>query len=695
MPSIRQHQEKNILCTTVPELVECGVSENYIKKALNQQRQGKVTCWPHHKEGNTIYIWYDGLKENYKALIKAILCRGTDPYRFASTQAIDNYLVTTPSDETQLTNYRKPDGRALTDEEQDRYRNAVRWLNLLDHFDQAPRIRKVFNLSKGEFNIMVMDPIKELGVDLPKNYSRLKNKLREYRDKGATAVIPEGKFCNHNSKKLGKVNGVYNPTTERKIKNLIIEAAARPNNFNKSQITRAVNMVLKAHNLEPVSYHTIYNVLRSGEAQAISTAGSRGIREFNVKHTMHVKRKKPTSPMLFVSVDGWTAELLYQDNGNYMNRLVVVMVMDPFNNYPLGYAVGDRENIDLIKEANRNALLHSRELFGDLYTPWQLQSDNYGIKALRPFYEAMSKHFIPAAVGNAKAKPVEPYFSYLNKEYCQYMPNWSGFNVTARRENQPNAEWLDKNKKNIPSRLEVIRQIDNIISIERSRKHSDYVNAFMAAGAAHKLILSTENYYYLLGESTPPNRVHAMGITPKIQGEKLYFDTFDNRLRDLAHVRFTLHYDPADTSQALAVSECGQHRILVQEKYQQPMALADRKEGDAKELQRIREFNKRRKDLLTQRRLEAMNDARELTNGHTLALDPHQEASLKLMFTYNGQQKEALQDAKKLGAAKPEIPEEITNQAREEKEDQERKKSIQELHEEYINSKVDFNQYLD
>src|SRR5690606_8235724 len=120
----------------------------------------------------------------------------------------------------------------------------------------------------------------------------------------------------------------------------------------------------------------------------------------------------------------------YQDKNSYSNRLVIVVVLDAVNKYPVGYAIGDRENSNLIQEANRNAIMHMKELFGNSYRPWQLQSDRYALKKLTPFYQAVAHLHTPAAVGNAKSKIIEPYFKYLNKECQKYFPhNWSGFNI--------------------------------------------------------------------------------------------------------------------------------------------------------------------------------------------------------------------------------------------------------------------------
>ena len=69
---------ERVFCVTVSELVSWGVSETYMKRGISAQRNGEVYCWPHHKEGNTVYIHYEGLKDKYKALIRSLLMDGKD-----------------------------------------------------------------------------------------------------------------------------------------------------------------------------------------------------------------------------------------------------------------------------------------------------------------------------------------------------------------------------------------------------------------------------------------------------------------------------------------------------------------------------------------------------------------------------------------------------------------------------------------
>ena len=176
-----------------------------------------------------------------------------------------------------------------------------------------------------------------------------------------------------------------------------------------------------------------------------------GANNFDNTRQMQVKRTRPTAALAMVSMDGWTVELLYQATHTdkkghnittYSNRLTLVVLIDVMNDYPLGYAIGEGESPDLIRQAIQNAIDHTRQLFGHWHILNQLQCDNYQKKALMPTYALVADKVTPARVGNAKAKPVEPYFSYLNTTYCQLLDNWSGFGVTSNPLRQPNAESL-------------------------------------------------------------------------------------------------------------------------------------------------------------------------------------------------------------------------------------------------------------
>ena len=227
-------------------------------------------------------------------------------------------------------------------------------------------------------------------------------------------------------------------------------------NLDNEQVAMLYNVVAEKLGWQPITASAI-KLWR--ERYDLETAGGRlGSKEFYNQRSMQNRRSAPTAPLNMWSLDGWDVELYYQKTTTkggksvttYNNRLTVVVVLDPFNKYPVGYAIGERECAELITEAMRNAANHTAELFGQRYRAHQIQSDHYAMKAMTPIYSVSGDRVTPARVGNAKAKPIERYFLTLNKTYCQLMPNWSGFGITSNKNLQPNSDALNMLRKSFP-----------------------------------------------------------------------------------------------------------------------------------------------------------------------------------------------------------------------------------------------------
>ena len=120
----------------------------------------------------------------------------------------------------------------------------------------------------------------------------------------------------------------------------------------------------------------------------------------------------------------------------YGLRPYLVLVIDTHNDYPIGWALGDREDFSLIKQAVKHAIDHTKELTGGYLRPAQVQSDNFSRKQLSGLLSQLCWHrYTPAAVGNAKAKPIERVFGYLGRRYLQMLTNFKGHNLTACAQN--------------------------------------------------------------------------------------------------------------------------------------------------------------------------------------------------------------------------------------------------------------------
>lgn len=423
---------------------------------------------------------------------------------------------------------------------------------------------------------------------LPANPRVLQRKYREYINGGEPdyGALISGKFRNGNAAKVATKEQVA----------WITKFIGFHTNVDCQEVADAYNTFCDTCGWKKITGRTVWNwAQRYGWAV---DAGRYGAKAYLNRYGMQVKRLAPTAPMLFWSLDGWTVELYYRKRNNrgrttYCNRLTVVVVLDPYNKYPIGYATGEQESPALIKAALRNAANHTAELFGQRYRPVQLQSDNYQIKVMLPVY-GIAEYVTPAAVGNAKAKPIEPYFRRLNHKYAKKCSgNWSGYGVTSRKESQPNLEWLNAHKGEIPDEATVRGQIDWIINSERGLKREAYVAGWSKTPADCRLPMPTERYLLTFGEETGyKNALEGSGLNVRLLGARRSYDSFDLEFRKYAHVRWNIKYDPDNLHEVLAVNDEGDLRFVLEEKHLQPMALADRRPGDAEKLQRIRDFNR-------------------------------------------------------------------------------------------------------
>lgn len=666
-----------ILYLDFKDLLSAGWKEDTIKKA-NFRNGPNWMMIPNPTDKRMPLVQYDTLRLKDKERIIALF---GDPYEYVAKQPIKQLVQPDPIAEKFYVDYRYAENKFLPADHRNRYTTAAAWLNMLIKVNADKKfIKNELKLSLDQFWTAVLDIIRIDAIELPITYRPLLAKMKAYKENGYSCLI-DWRFGNKNTAKLGKTEDGFDPQLREKQLAFIRKAASMPNNFDAMQITNGVNAVFEKQGWPIVSSATVYNLMN--ENRHLTLAGSRGKRAYNNEISMQTKRSRPVFPLYYFTLDGWTVELLYQENGKFHHRLTMVVVLDAMNNYPIGYAIGDREDTELIRQANRNAALHIKELFGDNYQPWQLQSDNYGIKNLTPFYGAMAHLHTPAAVGNAKAKVIEPYFSYLNKNYCQYLPNWSGFNLNSKKSNQPNTEFLDKTKHNLPNKAAVIMQIESMMMAERKSKIQAYMQAWENTPADKKLVMNKMDMLMVHGRpSKHLNSIDGMGLTITLGGNRITFDSFDPSFRALQHLKWQVIYDEQDMSHVIVENYDVNKKFLLERKRVLPIDIQSMKPEDHQYRSQITQFNNDRRDEVMQKYLEDDNAvAAVLSNTEMLENETH----TKLMFTYKGQQKEKLQDAKGLKQHIENIESETTDL----------QVNWQQKREEYLNSKTDFSQYLD
>lgn len=702
---------KHTLCVTMPEMVRCGVSENTFYDGIRRQRNGEVSCWPHHKEGKTVYLHYQGLKPPYQAMIRKVLMDNLTVEEWYNRngritqieQRLEPYAVLSAADNLFFDKAKYPTGEKLSIEAQTQAREACRWLSMFLHLKCKSDVKAIGYSTVQELYDDAIFLFTNKGIALPTAYCKLRQKIREFEKEGAACCIDKRGQNNKNAAK------VY---TEEQVA-LLRSICGRGASYNSRQIAELYNMVAQAKGWDNISRRSALNYLK--EYHLIVKAGRDGSEAFRNKISMQIRRRRPTEALSFWSLDGWTVELYYQKDvkdskgkiiHTYQNRLTAVIVIDAACDYPVGYALADGESVALIRQAVKNAIDHCYDVMGDYYKPYQIQSDHYGIKSMGTIYEDAAKYFTPARVKNAKSKPVERYFKSLNQNYCQFFfgnSNWSGFGITARKESQPNIDVLNSAKRTFPDREGCIRQIEWIISEERKKKQETWLKAWERMPRADRLVMDRETYLFHFGTRTDrPIRIQAGCLEPVIKGVKMAYDTFDLDFRKNPLQSWTVIYDDRDMRSILVTDNTEKQRFLLESVYQQPMTLRDRRPGDAAALAKVDEFNKRELEPYV---INTVANDMEIV-GQMLDQSPELEGkrTYTMLTDSRGQQKAYLQHASLIKSEEDlatEMEEKISLQVakavikRQKKAEKVAKKQAEIAYESYLRKKLDLNKIRD
>ena len=693
----------DILYMEFSEVVECGVDASTLIKG----KQRSANIWrfiDDPLDKRKVLIDYEHMKAVYKKLVTDHF---GNPYDRMARMPI---LKLVELDAKAHEHYRKHTYTlgnkvvGLGVDVVNKYTRAASWLNMVNRVSADRRIVKDgIGISIGMFDEHVqhlvalekkrgeMEGYAGLDVlpgDFPSSQQRLKGKAERYKAEGYDMLIDplfgnkiasklgrpaeitmanagdDGGLLTENGEKVplklpksGGYGGGFDPEIYEKQMAVIRAIARKHNNFDAGQVREMSNLLFTANGWKCPSVGRIRDIIN--ENKHLLTAGRQGKQVYMDKVAMQNKRKGPPYPMIYWTLDGWTAELMYQERvidskgheKTAYKRLVIVVVLDAYNKYPVGYAIGERENTALIRQACRNALGHVYGLTGAMYFPMQLQSDRYQVKNLTPFYQAMTTMYTPAQAHNAKSKIIEPYFKYLNKRYAQYHEFWAGFNVDAKKGNQVNKEWIDDTKGNAPNLAGVIKQLNRMMDRERKAKEADFMVGWAKLPEGDKKVLGEADYLRVIGEQLGErtSRITGQGIIKQVDGVERTYDSFDPAFRANMHVDWTLWGDKNAMGKVLAISPDEKLKFVLEEKRVLPMDIYSTTQEDVDYRMRVKHFNADRMAEVTMLAGADADMARGVAVSTPWLLNDEDEIDLKLMLTYGGQQKEAIQDAKQLG----------------------------------------------
>lgn len=596
----------NILCFEAGWLVDNGIMSLSNYKQLAHKRHLLVVR--RASRATPALVSFDSLPDRFKRAVEQKI--GGDPYRMARRNEVEELIEHDARISAFFDEYRLSDGRRLPKQAKaEYYANAIILNALHTYMDTVFAARRAKKQkTAGTWN-MLCEEVQALDRtkyphSLPAYHTRLRDRYNLYLREGAAALVHKN-FSNRHAAKVD----------DQVKESLLIELAGDPRNLSDTRVARLYNEIARPLGWSTISSRTAAQYRQKYDLE--TCAGRRGAAALYNRRMMQVKRSAPSRPLYFWTLDGWDAELLYQGQKNgttiYYNRPTIVVVLDPCCKYPVGYAVGTHETPNLIKAALRNAAIHTAELFGTMHRAHQIQSDRYALKTMMPGYEVMGRTVTPARAKNAKAKVVEPYFGHLNTTYCQTQLNWSGFGITSAPGRQPNSEFLNRYKNRFPDYDGVCAQLDTFIRAERLAKRDEYLRLWSLTPDEDRLRLSTESYLRYFGETTGrTNLLRPDGLHVTIGGVKRTYDCFDIEFRRHAATRWTVTYDPADTSRILVSDRNETLSFMLEQKHVQPMALRERTDDDSRQLARVNRFNEELKMHITETRAAAGEAVREL-----------------------------------------------------------------------------------
>lgn len=608
-----EYLNNNVLCLEYNEFVP------HVLKADNyhyHKKEGNITVHGYGGNGRRILIEYETLPPKYKAKVREIY---GDPYQYASRQPILKSILPNTEARQYYDSYVLPNGDNLPNEDVDlkgnaqinyvkRYTRNAEWLDMLIRLTTDKRaLKRELNVTLEDFWKSCSYLIKEDKVaSLASSRKRLNENIKKYKADGYEGLIDTSKFGNTRSKKVADTE------SEAFLESML----AHRNKHDNTIIAAAYNRWAKETNRQNITPATV-GYWRKKWANRLYFE-TNGIAKTASVVSKHIKRKRPTAPLLLINSDDNVLDVYFKNGDSTHYRPSIYVVLDIYNDYILGYAWGDTITDELVKEAYRNAQRHIMELTGDSYGIQQLQTDHWHISGknttdLEKFFNSVGK-FVPAALKNAQSKYIERFFGKPWHQVLKalFHTNYSGHNITAKTQfNRDNLK-----AKNFPDISYAADMIDGFIQAMRQTKRKDsemtrqqeWLKAFNESEKSKKKLLTTTERLQVFGKlHTHTNPIKADGLTPILLGKKREYELSQQQIFQHIGKQVSIYYDEHDLGQVLVTDHKGL-RFLANSYDRVPSAFADYEEGDA---ERIKQLQAEKTTLMP--RIQGMIESRNAT----------------------------------------------------------------------------------
>lgn len=590
----------NILYIEFHEMVNSGAtSEGYLKTA--RWKGVKTMRFIDDPDDNRrSLVEFESLGNKYKTVITE---KYGNPYDYVAKEPIRQLVTKDIEAEKFYLSYRFENGNALPIEHINKYTTSASWLNMLLAVEKDKTIaKKKLKLPMASFYQHVLELFSSDNISLPGTYSRLRDKMTDYQGKGYEALI-NGRFNNSNSAKV----------KDEISQAILLELISNDSKRDDVVIARAYNNWAKSNGYNPITERTVCNWRMAHESEI--SLYRNGSREWYNKFGKQIQRKRPSAPMLLWSGDGNDLDLYFRSEKSHYNQFTVVVVIDAFNDYIVGWSLGENENADLIKAAYLDALLHIKELTGLYHLPHQIQSDRFAQTQMKSFFQKIDPEYFPAAARSPRGKYIERTFGTKWHQLLSVFPNYSGNNISSQQRINP--ERIEREKRNFPDVSEAFNYVQLFIDQLRQDKQAEWLEAFHANTSSQSKCIGDEQFLYHFG--VPNKRTQTItnkGLTIQYNGEIYTYEIPDQLFLSVVGRTVQAIHDPYDIGSKVLITDGDKLRVVAYPPTLIPAARADQSEIDQarffkklhakkKHLEAIAASKQKRELILTEEAIDA------------------------------------------------------------------------------------------
>ncbi|MDO3641944.1 hypothetical protein [Mucilaginibacter sp. L3T2-6] len=588
--------DRKILCLTFDELVP-DIMPKGTYDSLKARKQ--ITVFGRSAYGREVLIEFETLPLKYR---DAITKQYGDPYQYIAKQPLIDYVKINWDDEAErfYSKYVLPNKSKLPETHVEKYTKAATWLNAIQHFTTDKRaLKQALNVSIEAFWELVGDLLRSKKVAVPYASKRLKEALKAYKKDGYACLVEAWRFGNSNS---AKINDEVSEA-------LLVQLIAHPHKHDDTIIAAKYNEWAVNNNRAAITPAAV-GYWRKKTALLTTLTRDGAAVSYN-KFSKRIERERPSAPMLLINSDDNILDLYFKETKENKKgktvvsefyRPAVYVIIDAFNDYILGYAIGEEVTIELIKAAYRNAMNHVMELTGDSYLWHQIQTDHWAIDKqktgpLATFFSNQA-HFTPAAVKVAQGKYIERSFGITWHQELKMFPNYAGYNITAQEKRNPDA--IQLLKKDYPDKESAPQYVAKFIENMRQTvnpasglpRKEEWLKAFKNSLKSQKRQITAEKRLQLFGIThTHTNRITAAGIIAEIGKKKYNFEIPNELYMEHVNKQVQVTYDPYNMDEVL-ISDGRGLRFVAKQFQKMPSALADYQPDDRERLNNLLDFKK-------------------------------------------------------------------------------------------------------